>query len=42
MWLNLSNNKFSNSAFEELLHYFEELDNVKVIIILDAEKIKHD
>ena len=40
--MNLSNNKFDNSAFEELVNYFEELENIKVVIIMEDEKIKYD
>ena len=38
--LNLSNNKFSDIAFEELLSYFEKLEKVKIMIIL--ENLKFD
>ena len=40
--MNLSNNKFDNAAFEELVYYFEELDNIKVVIIMEDEKIKYN
>jgi len=40
--LNLSNNKFDNAAFAELVDYFAELNQIKVMIIMEDEKIKYN
>ena len=38
--LNLSNNKFGDIAFEELVSYFGKLNKVKIMIILENLKVE--